>query len=97
MIPVSLHPTAVLGLRGKPGWAGHGLLTPSQLYQGLAVEPGQAVVEHKVPFAAPPQGATLWPQPRLLRAGWLGVGEGKVAPWAPSCLWEIERSSGIGF
>lgn len=53
MIPVLLRPTAVLGLRGKPGWAGHGVLTPSQLYQDLAMEPGQAVVEHKVPFAAP--------------------------------------------
>lgn len=76
VIPVLLHPTAVLGLRGKPGWAGHGVLTPSQLYQDLAVEPGQAVVEHKVPCAAPSSRChfTLWPQPRLLRAGWLGCG-----------------------
>lgn len=76
MITVLLCPTAVLGIRGKPGWAGHGVLTPSQLYQDLAMEPAQAVVEHKVPFAAPssrchtPAHFSLWPQVAESKVAW---------------------------
>lgn len=98
MVSVLLRPTAVLVIRGEPGWEGHGSHTLSAL-SGLGCGSrtgcgrGHGALYRPVPEAPHASPLESEAQPRLLRTGQL-----RETRWflhAPFCLGEFESSSGI--